>query len=149
MRGSVLVEPGIKEINLGGIVPLEDRGVTNTATGLFPLLGSFVDTLFSLIGISFRILFTILGLAVETFISCFLILVFLISLGFNGLFQFLGWASEFVVPRLPEIFMAIAFGLACMFVYSMVVWFIDFIFTNISDIITVIVLILALALASD
>ena len=56
MRGGLIESHAIKEISLGGIDLHRDLEVNHETVGLISLFGSFVDTFFSLIGISFRII---------------------------------------------------------------------------------------------
>ncbi len=160
MRGGLIESHAIKEISLGGIDLQRDLEVDHENVSLISLFGSFVDTLFSLIGISFRIIFTILGQTVEGFSRGFVFAIHLVS-GFSiaviailgsitiALFEIVGGIIELAMPRLPEILTGLAFGLACLFTYYAVVWLIDFLIDNLVDIITVIALFFALALASD
>ena len=160
MRGGLIESHAIKEISLGGIDLHRDLEVNHETVGLISLFGSFVDTFFSLIGISFGIIFTILGLTLEGFSRGFVFAIYLVS-GLSisviailgsitiALFEIVGGIVELAIPRLPEILTAMAFGLACLFTYNVVVWLIGFLVANVVDIITLIVLIFALALAFD
>ena len=160
MRGGLIESHAIKEISLGGIDLHRDLEVNHETAGLISLFGSFVDTFFSLIGISFRIIFTILGLTLEGFSRGFVFAIYLVS-GLSisviailgsitiALFEIVGGIVELAIPRLPEILTAMAIGLACLFTYNVVVWLIGFLVANVVDIITLIALIFALAVAFD